>query len=36
MLTPTFLTNERVEAYLSSVESNEDMLILDLFSESIP
>jgi alpha-N-acetylglucosaminidase len=31
-----FWTNERVEAYLSGVESNEDMLILDLFSESIP
>ncbi|KAJ5749368.1 uncharacterized protein N7511_011064 [Penicillium nucicola] len=31
-----FWTNERVEAYLSGVEANEDMLILDLFSESIP
>ncbi|KAJ5561889.1 hypothetical protein N7461_000650 [Penicillium sp. DV-2018c] len=31
-----FWTNERVEAYLSGVESNDDMLILDLFSESIP
>ena len=31
-----FWTDERVEAYLSGVESNEDMLILDLFSESIP
>ncbi|CAG8888802.1 unnamed protein product [Penicillium egyptiacum] len=31
-----FWTDERVEAYLSGVDSNEDMLILDLFSESIP
>ncbi|CAO2647564.1 Nn.00g084860.m01.CDS01 [Neocucurbitaria sp. VM-36] len=31
-----FWTNERIEAYLSGVEENEDMLILDLFSESQP
>lgn len=31
-----FWTNERVEAYLSGVEQNSDMLILDLFSESQP
>ncbi|KAJ5793419.1 hypothetical protein N7457_000018 [Penicillium paradoxum] len=31
-----FWTYERMEAYLSGVETNEDMLILDLFSESIP
>lgn len=32
----TYWTNERVEAYLSGVEVNNDMLILDLFSESQP
>lgn len=31
-----FWTNERIEAYLSGVEEDEDMLILDLFSESQP
>lgn len=31
-----FWTNERVEAYLSGVEKNTDMLILDLFSDSMP
>lgn len=31
-----FWTNERVEAYLSGVEEDSDMLILDLFSESQP
>jgi alpha-N-acetylglucosaminidase len=31
-----FWTNARVEAYLSGVEEDEDMLILDLFSESEP
>ncbi|CEJ59702.1 hypothetical protein PMG11_08314 [Penicillium brasilianum] len=31
-----FWTNERVEAYLSGVENNEDMLIIDLYSESTP
>ncbi|KAF2002261.1 glycoside hydrolase family 89 protein [Amniculicola lignicola CBS 123094] len=31
-----FWTNERIEAYLSGVESDEDMLVLDLFSESQP
>lgn len=31
-----FWTNERVEAYLSGVEKNSDMLILDLWSDSIP
>lgn len=31
-----FWTDERVEAYLSGVEVDEDMLILDLFSESQP
>jgi alpha-N-acetylglucosaminidase len=31
-----FWTNARVEAYLSGVETDEDMLILDLFSESQP
>ncbi|GME48502.1 Alpha-N-acetylglucosaminidase [Neofusicoccum parvum] len=31
-----FWTSERVEAYLSGVEDNTDMLILDLFSESQP
>lgn len=31
-----FWTNERVEAYLSGVENNDDMIILDLFSESSP
>lgn len=32
----SFWTNERVEAYLSGVENNEDMLIIDLYSESTP
>ncbi|KAK2464643.1 hypothetical protein APHAL10511_003336 [Amanita phalloides] len=32
----TFWTPERVQAYLSGVESPEDMLILDLWSESHP
>jgi alpha-N-acetylglucosaminidase len=31
-----FWTSERIEAYLSGVEKNEDMLILDLYSESQP
>ncbi|KAF2113315.1 putative alpha-N-acetylglucosaminidase [Lophiotrema nucula] len=31
-----FWTNERIEAYLSGVENDSDMLILDLFSESQP
>ncbi|KIL58955.1 glycoside hydrolase family 89 protein [Amanita muscaria Koide BX008] len=31
-----FWTNERIEAYLSGIENNEDALILDLFSESQP
>ncbi|KAJ5930164.1 hypothetical protein N7466_005657 [Penicillium verhagenii] len=31
-----FWTDERVEAYLSGVEDDSDMLILDLFSESEP
>ncbi|KAJ6114723.1 hypothetical protein N7486_000501 [Penicillium sp. IBT 16267x] len=31
-----FWTDERVEAYLSGVENNEDMLIIDLYSESTP
>ncbi|KAL2010206.1 hypothetical protein VTN00DRAFT_6013 [Thermoascus crustaceus] len=31
-----FWTDERVEAYLSGVEEDHDMLILDLFSESQP
>ncbi|XPS77214.1 Alpha-N-acetylglucosaminidase [Ascochyta lentis] len=31
-----FWTNERIEAYLSGVEEDADMLILDLFSESQP
>ena len=31
-----FWTNERIEAYLSGVEEDSDMLILDLFSESQP
>ncbi|KAK4998166.1 hypothetical protein LTR66_002579, partial [Elasticomyces elasticus] len=31
-----FWTNERIQAYLSGVEKNSDMLILDLFSESHP
>jgi alpha-N-acetylglucosaminidase len=31
-----FWTNERVEAFLSGVETDTDMLILDLFSESQP
>jgi alpha-N-acetylglucosaminidase len=31
-----FWTNERIESYLSGVEEDEDMLILDLFSESEP
>jgi len=31
-----FWTDERVEAYLSGVEDDRDMLILDLFSESQP
>ncbi|KAJ5288893.1 hypothetical protein N7478_001923 [Penicillium angulare] len=31
-----FWTDKRVEAYLSGVDQNDDMLILDLFSESEP
>ncbi|KAF2656863.1 glycoside hydrolase family 89 protein [Lophiostoma macrostomum CBS 122681] len=31
-----FWTNERIEAFLSGVEEDADMLILDLFSESQP
>lgn len=31
-----FWTNQRIEAYLSGVEVDSDMLILDLFSESQP
>ncbi|TKA51950.1 hypothetical protein B0A49_13193, partial [Cryomyces minteri] len=31
-----FWTNDRVEAYLSGVENDSDMLILDLFSEAQP
>jgi alpha-N-acetylglucosaminidase len=31
-----FWTNERIEAYLSGVEVDADMLVLDLFSESQP
>ncbi|EAW06433.1 alpha-N-acetylglucosaminidase [Aspergillus clavatus NRRL 1] len=31
-----FWTDERVHAYLSGVETDEDMLVLDLFSESQP
>lgn len=31
-----FWTDERIEAYLSGVTTNSDMLILDLFSESQP
>ncbi|KAF2489248.1 putative alpha-N-acetylglucosaminidase [Lophium mytilinum] len=31
-----FWTEERIEAYLSGVEKDEDMLVLDLFSESQP
>ncbi|GLI80722.1 hypothetical protein PoHVEF18_009079 [Penicillium ochrochloron] len=31
-----FWTEERIEAFLSGVEDNNDMLILDLFSESAP
>ncbi|KAK8159875.1 putative alpha-N-acetylglucosaminidase [Phyllosticta citribraziliensis] len=31
-----FWTDERVEAYLSGVEEDDDMLVLDLFSESQP
>lgn len=31
-----FWTDQRVEAYLSGVENNQDMLILDLYSESTP
>lgn len=32
----SFWTNDRVEAYLGGVENNEDMIVLDLYSESIP
>jgi alpha-N-acetylglucosaminidase len=32
----TFWTDQRVEAYLSGVQNNEDMLIIDLYSESVP
>lgn len=32
----TFWTNARIEAYLGGVTNNDDMLILDLFSESQP
>ncbi|KAJ5965263.1 hypothetical protein N7481_011977 [Penicillium waksmanii] len=32
----SFWTNDRVEAYLGGVENDEDMIILDLYSESIP
>ncbi|KAJ5981184.1 hypothetical protein N7499_001803 [Penicillium canescens] len=31
-----FWTDQRIEAYLSGVEHNQDMLILDLYSESAP
>ncbi|KAJ4291947.1 hypothetical protein N0V90_009845 [Kalmusia sp. IMI 367209] len=31
-----FWTNERIEAYLSGVEEDKDMIVLDLFSESQP
>jgi alpha-N-acetylglucosaminidase len=33
---PEFWTNQRIEAFLSGVEKDSDMLILDLFSESQP
>ncbi|PVH80836.1 glycoside hydrolase family 89 protein [Cadophora sp. DSE1049] len=32
----SFWTEERIEAYLGGVESDEDMLIIDIFSESAP
>lgn len=32
----SFWTNDRVEAYLGGVENDEDMIVLDLYSESIP
>ncbi|KAL3471438.1 tim-barrel domain-containing protein [Aspergillus californicus] len=32
----SFWTNDRIEAYLSGVETNSDLMILDLFSESSP
>ncbi|KAJ5884746.1 hypothetical protein N7495_009256 [Penicillium taxi] len=32
----SFWTDERIEAYLSGVENDQDLLILDLFSESKP
>ncbi|KAL3444836.1 tim-barrel domain-containing protein [Aspergillus insuetus] len=32
----SFWTNDRIEAYLSGVEDNGDLMILDLFSESSP
>ncbi|KAL2829302.1 putative alpha-N-acetylglucosaminidase [Aspergillus pseudoustus] len=32
----SFWTDNRIEAYLSGVEDNSDMMILDLFSESSP
>jgi len=32
----SFWTNDRIEAYLGGVEDNNDMLIIDLFSESQP
>lgn len=31
-----FWTEERIKAYLSGVENDQDMLIIDLFSESMP
>lgn len=31
-----FWTNQRIEAYLSGVQNNQDMLIIDLYSESTP
>ncbi|KAH8697216.1 glycoside hydrolase family 89 protein [Talaromyces proteolyticus] len=35
-LQSTFWTNDRISAYLGGVENNNDMLILDLYSESVP
>ncbi|KAF7715307.1 Alpha-N-acetylglucosaminidase [Penicillium ucsense] len=32
----SFWTEERIQAFLSGIEKNDDMLILDLFSESAP
>lgn len=31
-----FWNSDRIEAYLGGVENNDDMLVLDLFSESVP